>query len=342
MTRRPARPVLLLLVAITAGAAIAHLLFASSGLSPAAVLAVLQGAVGVGEADPIDSYIVFDIRLPRVCIALFGGAALGLAGTVMQAAFRNPLASPEVVGTAAGAAFGGALAIVTRLAAITVVAVPIASLLGAAAVTWLAFALAGTRGRFSATGLLLAGIALNTLVGACTSFVVTLHFDNYTASSEVLFWLMGGLEARTHGHVAITVAGCLLFGLPLLLRCRDLDLLTLRDDVAHSLGLDAVRARRTLLWLACGLTATTVANTGGIAFLGLVVPHLARLWIGPSHRALLPAAALCGAALLVLADLVCRLAPPDSNLRLSVVTAALGTPYFLWLLARHRRGEVLA
>ncbi|MBL8748644.1 MAG: iron ABC transporter permease, partial [Planctomycetes bacterium] len=104
---------------------------------------------------------------------------------------------------------------------------------------------------------------------------------------------------------------------------------------------DAPRARRVLLWFACGLTATTVANTGGIAFVGLVVPHLARLVVGPSHRALLPTAALLGGSLLVASDVVCRVAPPEANLRLGVVTAMLGAPYFLYLLARHRRGEVL-
>ena len=259
----------------------------------------------------------------------------------MQATFRNPLASPDFVGTAAGSAFGGALAIVTGLAGLAVVAVPGLSLLCATIVTALVFVLAGSHGRFSTTGLLLAGVALNTLVGALTAFVVTFTFSNYTASSQVLFWLMGGLDARTWDHAWITMGGSVLFAALIVPDARSLDLLTLRDDSAHSLGLDAARARRRLLWLACGLTATTVANTGGIAFVGLVVPHLSRLLVGPSHRVLLPAAALLGAVLLVASDLACRLAPPDMNLRLGVVTALLGAPYFLFLLARHRRGEDL-
>jgi len=294
-----------------------------------------------GETRPDERFVVAQIRLPRLLVALFGGGALATAGVVMQASFRNPLASPDLVGTAAGAAFGGALAIVTRFADAAVVATPLASLAGAMFVTWLVFVLAGAYGRVSVTGLLLAGIALNTLVGALTSFVVTFSFANYTASSEVLFWLMGGLERSTWTHAWITAAGFGVFAGLIAPRTRDLDLMTLRDDSAHSLGIDAPRARRVLLWFACGLTATTVANTGGIAFVGLVVPHLARLVVGPSHRALLPTAALLGGSLLVASDVVCRVAPPEASLRLGVVTAMLGAPYFLYLLARHRRGEVL-
>ncbi|MBL9079257.1 MAG: iron ABC transporter permease [Planctomycetes bacterium] len=301
--------------------------------------------LATGTADPADAaihrFVCTEIRLPRLLVAAFGGAALALAGVVMQACFRNPLASPDLVGTAAGAALGGALAIVCKFAGAAVLVVPAASLLGAVVVTSLVFVLAGAHGRWSVAGLLLAGIALNTLVGALTAFVVTFSMRNYTASSEVLFWLMGGLEARTWEHAAITAGGCVLFGGCVLPRARQLDLLTLRDDSAHSLGLDAQRTRRALLWLACGLCATTVSNTGGIAFVGLVVPHLARLLVGPAHAALLPAAALLGALLLVGSDLACRLAPPDANLRLGVVTAILGAPYFLFLLARHRRGEAL-
>ena len=288
-----------------------------------------------------DAFIVADIRAPRLLVALFGGAALALAGTVMQATFRNPLASPDLVGTTAGAALGGALMIVLDLSRVGVVATPLGSLLGAMLVTSLVFVLARSHGRFAVSTLLLAGIALNTLVGALTSFVVTFTFDNYTASSRVLFWLMGGLEARTWEHALITMLGCLGFAALVAPRARDLDLLTLHDDTAHSLGVDAAAARRYLVWCACGLTATTVSNTGGIAFVGLVVPHLARLLVGPSHRVLLPTSALLGALLLAASDFACRLTPPDANLRLGVVTAFLGAPYFLWLLARHRRGEAL-
>ncbi|MFK7739417.1 MAG: FecCD family ABC transporter permease [Planctomycetota bacterium] len=295
----------------------------------------------VDGPDVMDAFVLQNVRAPRLLVAVFGGAALALAGTVMQATFRNPLASPDIIGTAAGAAFGGAVAIVVGWSEIGVYVTPVAALLGALGVTWLVFTLAGAHGRFSVANLLLAGIALNTLFGALTSFVVTLKFDNYTASSRVLFWLMGGLDARTWEHVGVTALGCLGFAALVWPRQRELDLLTLRDDSAHSLGVDATRSRRTLVWFACGLTATTVANSGGIAFVGLIVPHLARLLVGPAHRLLLPTAALLGALLMVLSDFGCRNAPASWNLRLGVVTAIAGAPYFLFLLARQRRGAAL-
>lgn len=291
--------------------------------------------------DGPDAFVLATIRTPRMLVAAFGGAALALAGTVMQASFRNPLASPDIIGTAAGAAFGGALAIVFGWADWAVFVTPIAALVGAVSVTTLVFVLAGSHGRFTVANLLLAGIALNTLFGALTSFVVTFAFDNYTASSRVLFWLMGGLDARTWQHAWITAGGFGLFALMVWPRARELDLLTLRDDSAHSLGVDAPRARRYLVWCACGLTATTVANSGGIAFVGLIVPHLARLLVGPAHRVLLPTAALLGAVLMVVSDLGCRVSPASWNLRLGVVTAIAGAPYFLYLLARQRRGVSL-
>lgn len=342
MSRVRAAPALAVLGLLVLGAAVVHLTVARQGPGAAQVIQHLLALLGL--ADPLagaDAFVVGTIRLPRLLCALAGGAALGLAGAVMQAAFRNPLASPDVVGTAAGSALGGATAIVLGWATASVLSVPLLSMAGALLVTTLVFGLAGGGARFSVTALLLAGIAMNTLTGALTSFVVTFRFDNYTASSSVLFWLMGGLDARTWEHVAITGGGALLFGTLLVPFVRDLDVLTLQDETVHSLGVDASRTRRLLLLVACGLTATTVANTGGIAFIGLVVPHIARLLVGPVHRVLLPASALTGALLLVLADFACRMAPADANLRLGVLTSAIGAPYFLWLLARHRRGESL-
>jgi len=339
IARRGSIPVLAVLLAVVA---VTFLGVYRQGPDLTSLWSWFAAGCGLGAPiDDVDAYILRDLRLPRLLVAIFGGASLAVAGAVMQASFRNPLASPDVIGTAAGAAFGGALAIVIGLSDLSVVNTPALALVCAIGVTLLVFVLAGANERFSVANLLLAGIALNTLVGALTAFVVTFRFDNYTASSRVLFFLMGGLEGRTWEHAAITSIGCLGFAALVWPRARELDLLTLRDDSAHSLGIDAARARRTLVWCACGLTATTVSNTGGIAFVGLVVPHLARLLVGPGHRVLLPTSALLGALLMVASDLGCRLLPPSLNLRLGVVTAFLGAPYFLFLLARQRRGMAL-
>lgn len=338
MTRRSV-PMFLVLALVVLS--VAFLLLARQAPGAGQFFAWVGSWFGGAVVEPADAFVFTQMRLPRLLVATFGGASLALAGAVMQATFRNPLASPDLVGTAAGAAFGGACTLVFGLAAVHVLMVPVGSLVGATVVTSSVFVLARSHGRFAVATLLLAGIALHTLVGALTAFVVTFTFDNYTASSRVLFWLMGGLDDRNWQHAWITLGGCVMFAAMVVPRVRELDLLTLHDDSAHSLGVDPGPARRWLVWCACGLTATTVANTGGIAFVGLVVPHLARLLVGPSHRVLLPTAALLGALLLVGSDLVCRLAPADWNLRLGVVTALLGAPYFLVLLARHRRGEAL-
>jgi len=329
----------LLLVGLLLVVAVLHLAFArvSPGLGSLFEWLFAWAGTGDGLSD-MDRFVFADVRTPRLFVAVFGGAALALAGTVMQASFRNPLASPDIIGTAAGAAFGGAIAIVYGWSQLAVIFTPLAALIGATGVTALVFALAGSHGRFSVANLLLAGVALNTLFGALTTFIVTKSFSNYTASSQVLFWLMGGLDNRTWDHAWITLGGLALFSALIWPRVRELDLLTLRDDSAHSLGVDAVKSRRYLVWCACGLTATTVANSGGIAFVGLIVPHLARLLVGPAHRLLMPTAALLGAILMVVSDLGCRVSPADWNLRLGVVTAIAGAPYFLYLLARQRNG----
>lgn len=314
----------------------------AEGVGLAEVLGVFGSWLGLGaEVGESQEYMITSIRLPRLLVAIFAGASLSLAGAVMQAVFRNPLASPEIIGTTAGSSLGGALAIVMGLASFSVFAVPVVSFAVALSVTFLVFSLAGTGGKFSVTSLLLAGIAINTLVGSATAFLVTWSFGSFNASSDVVFWLMGGLEARTFDHVFITGGGLVLLGAALVPFLRDMDLLTLKDESAASLGVDVAKVRQVLLLLACGLTAATVANTGGITFIGLVIPHMARLMVGPSHRTLLPCAAVLGSLVLVLSDYVCRVVPSEVNLRLGVVTSILGAPFFLILLVRHRRGRAL-
>jgi iron complex transport system permease protein len=290
--------------------------------------------------DPDHSHrvLVFDSRLPRILVALLAGMALAIAGAVMQAVFQNPLASPEVMGTSLGAALGAVLAIGFGLADHSELAAPLAAFGGAVVVSFVVYVLAAQPGGASLATLLLAGLAMNTLLGALVSFATTAFAgDNFLASGPILTWLMGGLEGRRHVHALTIAVGLLGCGALLLPYVRDLDLLTLLDDAAATLGVPVARRRKMFLMLACGLTAATVAVTGGIAFVGLVIPHVARLLVGASHRALLPAAALLGALVLLLADHVCRIGLPDLGLRVGVVTSALGAPFFLLLLVRRRR-----
>lgn len=332
--------------------------FAAVALLAAGVFSLAQGradltvgevvralAGGAGLVDGVDethATIVNVVRLPRILVAALAGACLALAGAVMQAVFRNPLASPEVMGTAAGSALGAVAAIALGLAGVSGLAVTAMAFLGAALVSWVVYVAASGPQGVSVTGLLLAGIAVNTLVGAGTTFVVSMVFGDYQASAEVMHWLMGGLD-KVHGAtpVAIVGGGLVAFGMLLAPFVRDMDLLTLREEGAASLGVNVPLVRQVLLLAACGLTAAAVSCTGGIVFIGLVVPHMVRLVVGPAHRGLLPCAALTGGLVLVLADLACKSMPGASSLPLGVATSAIGGPYFFWLLTRYRRGHAL-
>lgn len=306
------------------------------------ILSALAEGLGFGEADRVAHVaIVYDVRLPRVLVTVFAGASLAVAGTVMQAVFRNPLGAPEILGTMNGAALGAVMAIGFGFASTSVFAAPICSFLMAGAVTALVFASAWGRGGASVTGILLAGIAMNSLAGAAIAFIVSLQFGSWEKSKAIMQWLLGGLDKATVTGAWIVGLGFVLFSAVLVPFVRDMDLLTLKDESAQTLGVRVGRMRQILLLIACGVTATAVANTGGILFVGLVVPHMVRLMVGPSHRALLPCAAIAGALILIVADGLCQLAGSQAELRAGVVTSILGVPFFLLLLMRHRRAEVL-
>lgn len=310
-------------------------------LSLGEVWQAVWASMGIGEEiEPLAQQAITRIRLPRICMAVLGGANLAIAGTIMQAVFRNPLASPEILGTTQGAALGTTAAVWFGWAGVWQQAVPLSAFAGAVVVTVVVYGLAGGARGLTVGSLLLAGIAMNTLVGALVSFAVLKSSDElWQQGSSILFWLMGNFDKTMPEDLWVVGGGLLLFGVGLLPFLRDMDLLTLRDAGARSLGVDVLRLRAWLLTISCGLTAVTVAHTGGIAFVGLIVPHMARLLVGPAHRGLVPCAALLGATILLLADYVCRVPLADTGLQVGVVLALLGTPFFLLLLLRLRRGE---
>lgn len=307
------------------------------------VLRALAAEVGWGEPLPYDQQTaVTSLRLPRVAIALFGGAALAVAGTIMQAVFRNPLASPEILGTAQGSALGATVAIALGWASASTFLMPASAVVGALVVTGVVYGIAGGARGLSVTSLLLAGIAMNTLIGALIALAISrLSYDDWGQGSQILFWLMGDLNT-TRSTEAMIVGAAMVLGIGAVVPfLRELDLMTLQDEGASALGVNVVVVRSVLLSIACALTALTVAFTGGIAFIGLVVPHMARLVVGPVHRSLVPSAAVLGSLMFVASDYLCRVVLPDSGLRVGVVMSILGAPFFLYLLVRIRRGQRL-
>jgi iron complex transport system permease protein len=319
------------LLALLVVAFLASLAFGELRLSFGQVLDALRGG-----GDDIARTVVRDFRLPRALVGLAVGAALGASGVVMQAFFRNPLASPGLLGVSSGGALGAvavlALGPILGLGAAAMWALPLASVLGAFAATGAVLLLA-QRGA-GTERLLLSGVALNALLGAGTSFLLTTTAGHFEVNAQILFWLMGGLESRSWEHVWMGVpailAGCLLL-LPL---GRAMNLLSLGELSAQSLGVDVRRLRWQLIALSTVLTALATAVAGIVGFVGLVVPHMLRLAFGPDHRRLLPYSMLGGAAFLLACDLITRTFP--LGLRLGVVTSLIGGPFFLWLLRRPR------
>ncbi|MBB5223906.1 iron complex transport system permease protein [Amaricoccus macauensis] len=326
---RRARVTLAALVALVVALFAGSLLLGPAAIAPGRALSALV----TGE-DPAAALIMREIRLPRALLGLLIGAGLGASGAALQGYLRNPLAEPGLLGISGAAALGAALALYSGIAAMVPMALPAAALTGAALATLLVQGMAGAGG--SSITLILAGVAVSSLSGALTSLVLNLS-PNPFAASEIVYWLLGSLADRSVVHVFVA-APFILAGLALLLIVgRDLDALTLGEDAAASLGVTLGRTR-TLVVLGSALAVGAgVAVAGAIGFVGLVVPHLLRPLVGAMPSRLLPASALGGAALLLAADIAVRLIAPERDLKLGVVTALVGAPFFLWLVWRGRR-----
>lgn len=292
---------------------------------------------------PQESATILDIRLPRLVLALLIGAALAQAGAAMQGIFRNPLADPGLVGISSGAALAAVAVIVLGDSVGLFRAIParfvlpLASFCGGAAATWLVMRVAMVDGHTRVGTLLLSGLALNAVTGAGIGFFS--HVASDSALRSVTFWMFGSLGKA--GWPEIAVAAPLLL-IPLVLIPRDaaaLDALLLGEAEAWHLGIDVESLKRRLTFLVVLAAGAAVALAGIVAFVGLVVPHLVRLWAGPEHRRLLPVSALLGALLLTVADTASRLLLSPTELPIGILTALVGGPFFFMLLLR-RRDEI--
>lgn len=283
---------------------------------------------GLLRRDELATMVLWNIRLPRMLVSMLVGSALASSGLVMQAYFRNSLASPGLLGVTAGGAAGAVVIIGLGWASASVFVLPVASIIGAFVAIGAVVMLA--RRGASTERLLLAGVALNALLGAVTSYVLSNFTLTYERNAKILFWLLGGLEDRTWEHVGmalpIVLAAVLLWPLG-----RPMDLLSLGAREAQSLGVDVKRLRRWMLVLSTVLTALATSVAGTVGFVGLVVPHLLRLIVGPEHKRLVPLTLVGGAAFVLACDLIGRSA---GGLRVGIVTSLIGGPFFLWLLRR--------
>jgi len=330
VTMAPARKRAFLVLALLAAAALASVWLAlavgSLALSPAEVWAVLWG-----EADGIAYEVVINLRLPRALAAFACGGLLALAGALMQVLLRNPLADPYVLGISGGAAVGALAAML--LGATAVLNIELAAFVGALAAMALVFGLARGDGSWTQTRLLLTGVIVAAGCGAAVALMLSLAPDHKLRG--MLFWLMG--DASQAGD-PLAVLAVLALGLVLaLFFARDLNVLTRGPLLAATLGVPVARVRGVLYLVASLLTAAAVTSVGSVGFVGLVVPHLVRLVLGNDQRVLLPAATLAGGALLTVADTLARTVIAPQQLPVGVLTALIGVPVFLFLLARAPR-----
>ena len=302
------------------------------------VASIVLSLVGLDLVDfgRTEQLVVEQIRLPRIVVGALVGMALGVAGATMQGLFRNPMADPGIIGVSAGGAVGAVVAIATGMAGLFYLALPAFAFAGALAATFLVYGIAAVGGRFSMATLLLAGVAVNAFLGAIVSAIILLLPDN-SALREILFWLAGGLDSRSWEHVRISAPLIVGGTVVVILMARDLNLLTLGDDEARSMGVRVGAARVTLLAASALATGAAVAVSGTIAFVGLVTPHVLRLMLGPDHRVLVPMSAAGGAVFVIVADTVARTIIQPAEFRVGVLTAFVGAPFFILLLIRNKR-----
>ncbi|WP_253901598.1 iron ABC transporter permease [Arthrobacter sp. PAMC 25486] len=310
-------------------------------LSPSEILASLLHGIGLDwgtlPTHPYAGSALWSVRFPRVVMAVVVGAALACSGVLMQGVFGNPLAEPGVVGVSSGAAALACVVIVFGLNFFGTWTVAFAAFLGGLAATAVVYATARSGGRTEVVTLVLTGVAINAVGGAVIALMTFL--GDSSSREEIIFWQLGSLNGTRWDNVLIagpvTAIG---IGLAFFLT-RKLDLLALGERPARHLGVDVERLRVQVIVIVAILTGAAVAFAGIIGFVGLVVPHMLRLALGPGHKVLLPASALGGALLLLVADTVARTLVPNADLPIGMLTALVGGPFFFWLIRRTRKQD---
>ena len=328
--RRNGRLGIALAVAIFAACLLLSLALGPVSLSPAKLVGYLTAGPGSGGPGGI---IFWDIRLPRVLLAFIVGASLAVAGVILQDLFLNPLTDPYVTGVSSGAALGATFGIVLHLAPLPWMT--LLALAGGFATLATVWVVARRRGRIDIYVLLLAGVTISYFVTAIISVMMIRAHEDMDA---IIYWLLGSFNGRSWPEVEVALFALPFMVVPLFF-AREMNILLQGEKRALELGVDVERAKRVLLFTAAALTAIAVSVSGVIGFVGLVVPHIVRLLVGPGHQRVLPIALLGGAAMMGIADLLSRTMLAPSEVPVGVVTTFVGAPLFVYLLRRRRSGS---
>lgn len=334
----------LTLAALVALSFLALALSIATGASDASVVGVMHALLTGADDTALslrDRIIVFDIRMPRALLGFLIGAALAMSGAVMQGLFRNPLADPGLVGISSGAALGAVLMIVLGaslpagvMVALSAFALPAAAFVGGLLTTLLLYRIATRGGQTSVATMLLAGIAIAALAGAVTGILIYMADDKQLR--DITFWSLGSLSGMTWAKLFAAGPVILIALLVVPFLSRGLNAITLGEAAAFHMGVKVQRLKYIAVVAVAGAVGASVAVSGGIGFVGIVVPHLLRIVIGPDHRYLLPASALFGGVLMLGADMLARTIVAPAELPIGIITALAGAPFFLWVLLRDR------
>ncbi|HDZ86656.1 MAG TPA: iron ABC transporter permease [Actinobacteria bacterium] len=310
----------------------------SPGLVFQSVLKKSLSSLGLNTINETPQFlrtIIFEIRIPRVILALLVGASLATSGVIFQALFKNPMADPYIIGVSAGGALGASVVLLLgfSFSFLGLSSVSIFAFIGSLLAAYTVYMIARVGGKVPVSSLLLSGIAIGSFLSAVMSFLMVLKGEGLHA---IVFWLMGGLSAKGWAHVNMFYPFFIIGFFFAMLHVKDLNIILLGDERAAQLGVEVEKVKRKMLILGSLLAAAAVSVSGLIGFVGLMTPHIVRLIIGPDHKYLLPVSTLGGAIILLSADTVARVALAPSEIPLGIITALLGAPFFLMLLKGRR------
>ena len=297
---------------------------------------VLSFFISTNEIDPIKEKIISNIRFPRIILSILVGAALAVSGASLQGIFKNPMADPGIIGVSSGAAVGAVLILSLGLASYSILMLPIFSFFGGMIAAFLVFLISRLASSSSSSSFILSGLAISAFLNSLISLILV-SSKKFGELTSILNWLAGGFQDSRWEHVYITLP-VILIALPfLIIYSNKINILSLSDDSAKSLGLNINKDKFIILFLATLITSVSVAVSGILAFVGIMIPHITRLIVGPDNRIVIPISALIGALFLLTGDLLARTILLPSEIRLGIITSFIGAPYFIFLLIKQRK-----
>lgn len=291
----------------------------------------------MSEGENVNKTIILNLRLPRTISSICVGGSLALSGTLLQSVFKNPMADPYIIGVSGGASLGAVAAIVSGLYIRFALSLPLLSFIFSLTAIYIVYKISIKDNVSDSQTLLLAGIAITSLLSAIINFILYSVMEEWEAVKEIMFWMMGSLEGKTNLHVVFIFPFTILIFFITLKYRRILDIISLGDLEATVLGVSIEKSKRDIILFAAVLTSLSVSISGMIGFVGLIIPHISRLIVGYSHKRLVPVSFLIGAIFLCLIDIIIRVLSPYINLKIGVVTALLGSPFFIYLLILKKR-----